>query len=73
MPYEERAKHARNPMAKQCFELMARKQSNLCVAADVGSVEEMLLLAEQVGNSACSSDSHTVGACGQAEQQMSTF
>lgn len=48
MAYEERAKQAKNPMAKQCLELMARKQSNLSVAADVDTVEEMLDLAEKV-------------------------
>ncbi|KAF5833393.1 monophosphate synthase [Dunaliella salina] len=49
LAYEERAKQAKNPMAQRCLELMARKQSNLSVAADVDTVEEMLELAEKVG------------------------
>eukprot|EP00200_Dunaliella_tertiolecta_P001565 CAMPEP_0202351108 /NCGR_PEP_ID=MMETSP1126-20121109/7900_1 /ASSEMBLY_ACC=CAM_ASM_000457 /TAXON_ID=3047 /ORGANISM="Dunaliella tertiolecta, Strain CCMP1320" /LENGTH=513 /DNA_ID=CAMNT_0048943189 /DNA_START=130 /DNA_END=1671 /DNA_ORIENTATION=- len=49
LAYEERAKQAKNPMAQRCLELMARKQSNLSVAADVDTVEEMLDLAEKVG------------------------
>lgn len=48
LAYEERAKQAKNPMAQRCLELMARKQSNLSVAADVDTVEETLDLAEKV-------------------------
>lgn len=47
--YEERAKLAKCPLAAQCLELMARKKSNLSVAADVETAEEMLALADKVG------------------------
>ena len=49
LTYEERAPLAKNILGKQLFELMARKRTNLSVAADVGSAEEMLKLADAVG------------------------
>ena len=49
MSYEDRAPLAKNSMGRQLFELMAKKKTNLSVAADVGSAEEMLELAEKVG------------------------
>lgn len=48
LPYEERAKVAQNALARRCLELMARKKSNLSIAADVDTAEEMLELAEKV-------------------------
>ena len=36
-------------MSRQLFELMASKRTNLSVAADVNSAEEMLQLADAVG------------------------
>lgn len=47
--YEERAPMAKNAMGRELFELMAKKHTNLSVAADVGSAEEMLALADAVG------------------------
>jgi len=49
LTYEERAPMAKNAMGRQLFELMAKKKTNLSVAADVGSAEEMLALADAVG------------------------
>lgn len=49
LTYEERAPMAKNAMGRQLFELMAKKHTNLSVAADVGSAEEMLALADAVG------------------------
>lgn len=49
LTYEQRAPLAKNTMGRRVFELMAKKQTNLSVAADVGSAEEMLKLADAVG------------------------
>ena len=46
-PYEQRAALAKNAAGRRLFELMATKRSNLAVAADVATVEEMLALADQ--------------------------
>jgi hypothetical protein len=46
--YEERAALAQNAVGRRLLELMARKRTNLSVAADVATVEEMLELADKV-------------------------
>lgn len=56
--YEERARVAQNPMAQRLFELMARKQTNLSVAADVETADEMLALADAVGPYVCVLKTH---------------
>lgn len=58
LSYEERAGLAKNSVAKQCFELMARKRTNLAVAADVATADEMLALAEQTGPHICVFKTH---------------
>ena len=45
---QDRAKMAKNDCGRQLFELMARKKSNLSVAADVEKAEDVVKLADQV-------------------------
>lgn len=49
LPYEERAGLAKCELGQQLFRLMARKQTNLAVAADVPTCAQVLALADQVG------------------------
>ncbi|EIE21646.1 monophosphate synthase [Coccomyxa subellipsoidea C-169] len=49
LPFEERATLAQNAAGKRLLELMARKRTNLAVAADVATVEEMLRIADAAG------------------------
>jgi len=49
MTYEARAELAKNPLGRRLFELMARKRTNLSVAADVQTADDMIALADKVG------------------------
>lgn len=46
--YEKRQRHAKNAAGKKLLNIIAQKQSNLAVAADVATTEEMLTIADQV-------------------------
>ena len=46
--FAKRAGLATNPMGRKLFEVREAKQSNLCVAADVGTAKELLELADEV-------------------------
>jgi len=50
LTYEERAMRATNPAAKKLFSLMAQKQTNLAIAADHTDANEILELAETIGD-----------------------
>lgn len=54
----KRADLTSNPTAKKIFATMARKQSNLAVAADVTTKAELLTLAEKVGPEVCIFKTH---------------
>lgn len=58
LTYEARAALAKNSVARQCLELMARKKTNLAVAADVATAAEMLQLAEATGPHICVFKTH---------------
>lgn len=49
MPFSARALVSKCPISKTLFELMERKKSNLCLAADVTSAENLLKLAKTIG------------------------
>lgn len=58
LAYEARAGLAKNSVARECLELMARKKTNLAVAADVSTADEMLQLAEATGPHICVFKTH---------------
>jgi len=58
LPYGDRAKEAKNPMGRRLLETMARKRTNLSVAADYTSAEKVLELAEAVGPHICCLKTH---------------
>ncbi len=49
LSYEARAATTRSAVARRLFDVMTRKQTNLCVAADVTTTEALLMLADAVG------------------------
>ncbi len=58
MTYAERAQQCANPVARQLFELMEEKQTNLSIAADVITKKELLNLAATVGPEICVFKTH---------------
>ena len=48
LSYEKRQRHAKNAAGRKLLQIISRKQSNLAVAADVATIDEMLSIADQV-------------------------
>lgn len=58
LSYAERAALTSNPAAKQLFALMDAKKTNLCVAADVTTKQELLDLVRLIGPEICLLKTH---------------
>lgn len=58
MTYQDRIALTPNPTAKRLFEIMAEKQTNLAVAADVTTANDLIKLVQQVGDEICVLKTH---------------
>ncbi|KAH8265365.1 hypothetical protein KR038_005251 [Drosophila bunnanda] len=58
LTYESRANLAKSPVAKRLFNLMADKQTNLCLAADLTRADEILDVADKCGPHICLLKTH---------------
>ncbi|KAH8367587.1 hypothetical protein KR200_008631 [Drosophila serrata] len=58
LTYESRANLAKSPVAKRLFNLMASKQTNLCLAADLTRADEILDMADKCGPHICLLKTH---------------
>ncbi|MGJ3494834.1 orotidine 5'-phosphate decarboxylase [Piscirickettsia salmonis] len=58
MNYLERAEHTENKVAKKLLTLMAEKQTNLSLSADVTSAAQLIQLADSIGPEICLLKTH---------------
>jgi uridine monophosphate synthetase len=57
-PYAIRATHTKNPLAKKLFNLLNHKKTNLAIAADVTSTDELIELTKTLGSEICVLKTH---------------
>ncbi|KAF0977936.1 hypothetical protein FDP41_003258 [Naegleria fowleri] len=58
LSFGERAQLSNNEFSKKLFTLMEQKQTNLCIAADITSKQDLLKLAEECGSEICMLKTH---------------
>lgn len=58
LSYEARLQYFTHPFAKRLLTLMSEKKTNLCIAADVTSADDLLRLADNVGPEICLFKTH---------------
>lgn len=58
LSYEKRAELTTNLIAKQLFNIMAAKKTNLCLSVDLTSATDILNLVEKVGEHICLVKTH---------------
>jgi orotidine 5'-phosphate decarboxylase subfamily 1 len=58
LTYEQRITQMQHPLAKQLLQLMSHKKTNLALAADVTSADELLTLADKLGPEICVFKTH---------------
>lgn len=58
MRYSNRAEHTTHPLLKELFFLMEEKETNLSVAADLVRADDILKLAEDIGDDICVFKTH---------------
>ncbi|CAF4923405.1 unnamed protein product [Pieris macdunnoughi] len=58
LTYEKRAEMSKNAIAKQLFNIMAVKKTNLCISVDLTSSTQILELLEKVGKHVCLVKTH---------------
>lgn len=58
LPFTDRANHCVNKTAKRLCKIIANKQSNICLSADVTDCNQLLNLANQVGSEICLLKTH---------------
>nr|XP_045613569.1 uridine 5'-monophosphate synthase-like [Procambarus clarkii] len=56
--FESRSTTTNHPVTRRLFEIMSKKKTNLCVAADVNTTEELISLAAKVGPHICLLKTH---------------
>ena len=58
LTFAQRAQQSTNPIVSQLFRIMHEKKTNLCVAVDVKTKEELLSIAQAVGPEICVLKTH---------------